>query len=145
MDPTHQTPIFTEELRELLDKHTTVQAKIDAEMGNVRPDDSVLSELKKRKLALKDEMQTLLRLLPPSQFAPVNPVLYAKTGAELQQELLRRQRAHRRRADRVGQGAFELVALASAVREVDLEIDRRELEAMFASEVQLEMSLEVAA
>lgn len=145
MDSTHKTPILTEELRELLGKHTKVQAEINAEMGNVRPDDSVLSGLKKRKLAFKDKMQMLLRQLPPSQFAPVNPALYAKTDAELQQELLRRQRAYRRRADRVGQGAFELVALTSAVREVDLEIERRELEAMVASEVQLEMPLEVAA
>lgn len=145
MNSTHQTPVLTAELRTLLDEHAKIQLEIDAEMEALRPDGFVLSEHKKRKLRLKEGIVELLKTLPLSQFGPVNSALYAKTDAELQKELECRERAHRRRADRVGPGAFELVALAAAMRDVQLEIDRRELEAMFASEEQLEMSLEVAA
>lgn len=144
MTSSHQIPILSKQIRVLLGEHTKVQTQINDEKRNLRPNDSLLSVLKKRKLALKDRIQILFSQQPPSQFAPMQPELYVMTNEELRHELTRREHAHSRRADLVGSTSFELVALAAAVRDAALERDRRDLEIMSASD-ETENLLEVAA
>lgn len=40
-------------------RHAELEAKLDQEQGHANPDDGVISDIKKQKLRIKDELATL--------------------------------------------------------------------------------------
>jgi uncharacterized protein YdcH (DUF465 family) len=131
MDLLNNVLILTEELRKLAAEHTQLEQAIK----DANPhDEQEIKRLKKQKVLLKDKMAAMIKSLPRVQFLPTDPKLFALTDSELQLELSKRQRMLNRRKERVGERAAELTILQSKLRDVELEIDRRELEAMFAEE-----------
>lgn len=51
----------------LVDKHAELDRQIEAETALPRPDQEAINSLKKRKLMMKDEIQTLQSQLPQAE------------------------------------------------------------------------------
>ena len=60
----------------LIEKHRRIEAKLTAEMKRPLPDSLVLQRLKRKKLLLRDEIDSWERLMSAVR---VNPVLHAAT------------------------------------------------------------------
>ncbi len=134
MDFSTRAPVVKDELRGFIQMHAELETMISAESQQRVPDQRTITCLKKQKLQLKDKMQRALAALPHSEFRPVDAKLFAMTDKELSSEHAKRSRALRRREQHVDPTSSELVQLRAAVAEVQFEIDRRELEALFSDE-----------
>lgn len=126
-------PILTEELRASVEEHRAVQVAIDAEMKRLRPDYEAIATKKREKLRLKDVVWGLFKMLPPSQFSPISPALFVMNDLELARECKSRARDVGRTNLRVGPTSTELAKKRADLRDVELEIDRRALEKIFAA------------
>jgi hypothetical protein len=134
-----KTFVLTQEMRHLLEEHQKCKASLVAERRRPAPNPDVMTVLKRKKLAIKDRMIMLAGALPPSQYAPINPMLYPLTDEELQKRLRDVERDCRRTESTYGSTASELAKVKADLRSLEIEIDRRAWDAATAeSDEQLE-------
>lgn len=124
-----KTVILTQQMRRLLEEHQQCEVSLIAETGRLAPNPDVVGSLKRRKLAIKDQMQRLATMLPPSQYAPIDPMLYALSDEELQKRRKDAERRCRRAEGIYGPTASELVKVRAECRALEIETDRRAWEA----------------